>query len=137
MGTRLSPRTCRVRPVATKFFTAESRFSPPRASLACARMAFASFAGACAGDEEVDTARSETAARIPINRKCPKPRILVPLPDGPECKFSRLRRRDYAVRWLECYMEGTRHPGRVFHFKPRYTEAAAAALTDRWLRRHS
>ena len=38
IGTRLSPRTCRVRPVAVNDFTALSFFSPPSAWRAAARM---------------------------------------------------------------------------------------------------
>ncbi len=47
MGTRLMPRTCCVRPVATNALTAASFFSPPSASRAAARTEVASGFGAC------------------------------------------------------------------------------------------
>src|SRR5204863_8758855 len=49
IGTRLSPRTRRVCPVATNDLTADSRLSPPSASRAAARTAAASVACAATG----------------------------------------------------------------------------------------
>ena len=81
MGTRLSPCTCRVRPVVTNDLTEEMRLSPPRASLAALRMAAASpldvpADGACASvsgtnvpaDRPVTTARQKMTLLSPQRR---------------------------------------------------------------------
>src|SRR4029079_14855233 len=77
IGTRLSPRTWRVRPVAMKFLTPVRRFSPPSASRAAARMAAGSRPGACAG---VTGCATTQPPKVPINKTHANPRITVHLP---------------------------------------------------------
>ena len=60
IGTRLSPRTCRVRPVAVNDFTAASFASPPIAWRALARMAAGSLDCAHSGCAHTAAARPYT-----------------------------------------------------------------------------
>jgi hypothetical protein len=77
IGTRLSPRTWRVRPVATKFLTPLSRFSPPSASRAAARIGAGSRPGTCVVGV---TGCKTTQPKVPVNRTCANARITVHLP---------------------------------------------------------